>query len=107
MDTEGKLSKDEKERIKAWVEAKSKTAECPVCGNTNWIIGDHIVQPVTNGSGRVLLGGAAYPQVMLVSTECGYTRYFNAILMGLVAMDSKESSPEDKEQQVLKEPGNG
>jgi hypothetical protein len=83
-DAHGKLTQAEKDQIRDWV-LKWKMAPCPVCGKRDWVVGDHVVQPVTIGAGKTLqLGGEGYPQVMLISTECGYTLFLNAVIVGIV-----------------------
>ncbi len=83
-DAEGKLTQNEKETVRAWL-VRWKIRPCPVCGNQNWTIGDHLVQPVTLGAGQsLMLGGLGYPQVMVISNECGYTHLLNAVIVGVV-----------------------
>jgi hypothetical protein len=81
-----KLSEDEKERVKAWLREKWRNpAICPICGSKEWLVGDHLVQPITMGKDRGLqLGGISYPQVMVISPTCGYTMFLNAVVVGLV-----------------------
>jgi hypothetical protein len=60
---DGRLTKDEKDAVIRKIMALWKTPlNCPVCGDPNWIIGDHLVQPVTLGAGQsIMLGGVGYP----------------------------------------------
>jgi ribosomal protein S27AE len=86
-DKDGKLSPEEKQRAIDWVNVRwvGQNQACPICGDGHWIIGDHLVQPLTVGpENSIQLGGAGYPQVMLISVKCGYTRFLNAVLIGLV-----------------------
>jgi ribosomal protein S27AE len=94
-DQSGKLTEEEKAQVLAWVAEKGKAGNpnCPVCGSPNWLLADHLVQPITLGANRsLLLGGIGYPQVMLVSTVCGYTRFLNAVVLGLIP----PTAPEEK-----------
>jgi hypothetical protein len=56
---------------------------CPICGATNWLIGDRFVSTTSLGeNGAVILGGSVYPFVVMFS-PCGYTRFMNAIMLGV------------------------
>jgi hypothetical protein len=86
-DTDGKLTQDEKQRViqritSAWHEPRF----CPYCGSPQWLVGDHLVQPVTLGANVSMMigGGIGYPQVMLISAGCGYTVFFNAVVLGIL-----------------------
>jgi hypothetical protein len=86
-DLKGKLSEEEKQKIRSWIDARRATALliCPVCNKTDWVVADHLVQPLTLGEKfAAMLGGTAYPVAQVVSLQCGYTMYFNAVLMGIV-----------------------
>ena len=58
-----------------WVEGKS----CPVCGNTQWSIGElpHMLQPLGGGS-------TVMPVYPVTCTNCGLTFLFNAIRAGIL-----------------------
>ncbi len=88
-DSTGKLSKKEKLTIidnfehRGWPPFK-----CPICRSDEWTVGDHLVQPLAVGCyNQVLFKGAAYPQVMLISKQCGYTMFINAVMAGIVRPD--------------------
>lgn len=86
-DNTGKLSAEEKALISNWLLEKwGPNRVCPMCGKFNWSIGDHIVQPITlDGNRGLMLGaGVGYPQIMLISNDCGYTVFINAVMIGLV-----------------------
>src|SRR6266702_6975618 len=97
-DVDGKLSAEEIQKIMAWLAKypKAGNAVCPMCDSPNWIIGQHLVQPITQGPRAAIQlgGGVAYPQVMLISNPCGYTRLINAVVMGL--MPGITSAPPDQ-----------
>jgi hypothetical protein len=76
---------------KLWVgSAKS----CPVYGSINWIVADHLVLPMTliPPYTGINIGGIGYPQLMLVSKECGYTLFFNAVILGV--LPSSDETPD-------------
>ena len=86
-DSEGKLTPEDKEKVRQWLANTGKAfPPCPFCSNTNWGVADHLVAPITLGKelAMQLGGGRAYPQVMLISSGCGHTVYFNAVMIGLV-----------------------
>ena len=42
----------------------------------------HLVTPVvTSKEGGVQIGGSTYPQAMLLCLNCGFTRYFNTMIL--------------------------
>lgn len=70
--------------------------QCPVCGQAQWTVGDHLVTPTTLGpNNSVMLGGLSYPQVMVISNACGYTMFFNAIVLGVVPSVADNVPPLD------------
>jgi hypothetical protein len=84
-DLPDKLSVAEKEKISEAITAKwaGRSEACPICGSTQWLIADHFVATTTLGpGGEFQLGGKIYPLVMLIS-PCGYTRLFNAVMLGV------------------------
>src|SRR5258708_1838700 len=86
-DNEGKLTAEDVNKIQAWLAQYPTAADarCPLCASPEWIVAEYLVQPVTLGPGNALrLGGIGYPQVMLNSNPCGYTRFINAVIIGIV-----------------------
>jgi len=96
-DKDGKLTQEEKDRVAAWLTAKAVGDQrCPICGDPNWIIGDHIVQPITIGANNSLqLGGVGYPNVLVISQRCGYTRFVNAVIIGIAKTRKDEEKEKD------------
>ncbi len=95
-DKDGKLTHEDREKITAWLGKYPKSSEspCPICGSSKWMIAERLVQPITIGPKMGLqLGGLGYPQVMLISDPCGYTRFLNAVIMGLVPEASDAEAP--------------
>jgi hypothetical protein len=62
-----------KQKITTWLTRNHRSPPaCPFCWHSNWLIGDHLVQPSTLGlSGNIQLGGLGYPHVMLISVGRG------------------------------------
>ena len=75
----------DKAKAQAWLQdhwAGSK--QCPISDENNWVIGDHAVQPNTYLPGvGVGIGGPGYPVIMVICGGCGYTMYFNAVMIGV------------------------
>ena len=84
-DPEGKLTDEDKDKIKKWFADKWKEPViCPVCRGDAWIIADHVVTTVRAGEKATFVGGITYPQVMVICNKCGLTLFFNAVMMGVV-----------------------
>ncbi len=96
-DQSGNLSESEKKKAQDWLRERMPAAlTCSVCNTQNWILADHVVAPPIFGRGLVL-GGTAYPHVMLICRQCGHTVFFNAVMMGLVEKRrEKAEEPEAK-----------
>lgn len=97
-DQEGKLTEAEKEKALAWVrEHQKRSADCPICGSPQWMLGEHLVMPLTlAGKPRgIQLGGIGYPFIMLAS-PCGYTRFFNAAMIGIGQEQDQPPTPAPK-----------
>jgi hypothetical protein len=94
-DTNGKLSAEEKKEVTDLINRRwqGRSQACPICGDTRWIISDYIVRPITMGpDGQTLLGGPAYPNILVISQGCGYTFMMNTMVLGLshLTMTKKE-----------------
>ncbi len=85
-DINGVLSPEEKEKATKWLNEKMIRRECPACGSKNWIIAEHMVSPTVVNAAAIGLQ-TPYPQVMVIS-ECGYSYFFNAMVMGLFQGDA-------------------
>lgn len=70
-----------KAKFVEFINAKVKEAgRCPECKELAITVADQIVSPIRLEGGNFQLGGPIYPQIMLVCTNCGNTRYFNAVI---------------------------
>lgn len=99
-DSAGLLSKEEKDRAIDWLQEKGAEhqATCSICGNGNWMIGDHVVSAPRFSKG-LFVGGIQYPLIMLICTTCGNTQFLNAVLMKALDKDQepkKTSQPKKK-----------
>lgn len=77
----------------AWFTKHWKNAVCLVCQEHAFVFGDHLVQPLTysQSSPGTVLGGPTYPLFQVICKSCGYTYFFNALIMGVVARDSAQT----------------
>jgi len=81
----GSFSAEELAHISKTVNARweGRPDACPICGQTQWIIGDRFVAPTSLGlNGAQMLGGTIYPMVIMFS-PCGYVRMMSATMLGL------------------------
>jgi hypothetical protein len=82
----GKLSDGEKVEIQLKINElwRGSAKNCPICGSNKWFLADHVTEaPIINQEFRGF-GASAYPAVMLISEPCGYTLFFNAVILGVV-----------------------
>ncbi|WP_262694466.1 hypothetical protein [Kordiimonas aquimaris] len=85
------LSKTEKQKIADFLNKRAPNGGiCKECGSNKMSIADHIVQPIIANEGGLTIGGPSYPQVMVVCNNCGSTRYFNAVVMGLLEVEATD-----------------
>ena len=90
----GKLSDDQLKQVGTWLKShEMPPPPCPICGKTDWIIAPHFVQPLTLGPNNTIqLGGLGYPHLMVMSRKCGYTMFFNAVVVGLLPAATSETA---------------
>ncbi len=83
---DGKLSEDEKIKLRQKIDGlwRGSAKNCPICGSNQWLIGEHVVESPIITEGVRGFGAGAYPSVMLISQPCGYTLYFNAVILGVI-----------------------
>ena len=78
------LGKDKQEKVLKWLEAKWPKEKrcCEICEGQKWSLTQHITVPMIYSKG-IRLGGTTYPQISLICNNCGNTKFFNAVVMGL------------------------
>jgi len=67
---------------------------CPVCKQQKWSIVDKIFELREFHGGNLVVGGSVLPIVVAICGNCGYTVFFNAISLGIVQPQKKESKDE-------------
>lgn len=77
------FSKEKQDKALQWLSEKWGNRTCECCGQNNWNIADMLVAPPTF-EGGMTLGGKTMPQVVVTCTNCGNTKHFNAVIMGVV-----------------------
>lgn len=82
-DANGKLTDDEKEKIKQFLTERNALKPCEACGEPRWTLGDHIISANIHTGGGLTVGGPLYPQVQLICENCFNTRLHMAVPIGV------------------------
>jgi hypothetical protein len=78
-------AKVDKAKVRDWLQKHwTGLTSCPISNDNSWTISDYLVQPMTYAAGGLRLGGPGYPMVMVICSTCGYTVFFNAVVMNLL-----------------------
>lgn len=88
------LSPEMRKKAIDWLEARwnKNNRNCDFCGSNSWVLSQDIVTNLLiNADGNISLGGQTYPQIMLICKNCGNTKYFNAVIMGLMEEKKAEA----------------
>lgn len=85
------LSKEQQAKAIAWLEQhwKKENRTCEVCLSANWLVLENIISPMIFSAGAFFVGNA-YPQFMVMCKNCGNTKYFNALLSGVISQIEKK-----------------
>ena len=75
-----------------WIDKNNPV--CEVCGKDKWTLVPDLISPALFEGGMVI-GGMTYPQVMIVCNTCGNTKYFNAIVIGVLDLKEEEKESGD------------
>ena len=81
---DGTLTTEQNEKFLAWLNAKKKSAKCPVCQNFEWTIGEKLLEAPIHMPNIIGNRGDGYPQVFIVCNNCAYTIKFMAREIGLL-----------------------
>ena len=65
---------------KKWGESKT----CPVCNHGDWTVFERVYDIREYHKEGMVLGGGVIPFVIASCDNCGNTRFFNAIIAGVV-----------------------
>ena len=94
-DKDLKLTQEEKKEIADWISKRAPDLRCSVCGQKHFVLADHVIAGFIHSGGGLALGGATYPQVMVICTNCGHTIQFNAVVIGALKPPAPEASKEE------------
>jgi len=83
-DASGRLTPEDLAKIKEWWALHWKgEIICPICQSPNWATVPHLVNITRHAVDASVPGSVAYPQVAVMSIECGHTMLFNAQVIGV------------------------
>ena len=79
-----KLSPEQIETIKEWLDDKRKNPSCTSCGKNVWSVSDRTweLRPFFGG-GLNVGGGPLIPVCIITCSNCGHMVFFNALLIGI------------------------
>ena len=84
-DTQGYLSQPERQLIQKYLESKGAFGACPSCGHSSWDLANQLLNLIVYVPTGMTLGGPTYPQLVLVCTNCAYSRnHMAALVPGLI-----------------------
>lgn len=91
-DSHGYLTPGEKSLVTSWLNSKwTNNNRCPISGDNSWRVGDFIVH--TAAYSGVMMSGPTYPHVAVICSSCGYTIFFNAVMMGITEARNEPTRP--------------
>ena len=67
---------------------KWTSGSCPMCGSDNWNVQDSIFQLTEYSQGSMVLGGPVIPVIPVICGNCGNTVLVNAIIAGVINLES-------------------
>lgn len=76
--------------VKKINEKVSNSGICKECGKSQTQLAPDVVTPMISTGGGVSIGGNSYPQAMVVCANCGHTRYFNLVALGIDVPGAKK-----------------
>lgn len=100
------LSKEQETKALEWLSKKWDETKhtCEICSSVHWmILGDIVTPSVYHPNGALFIGGNTYPQFMVMCQSCGNTKYFNAVMSGIIESPKPEEKKEEKTAEIQKE----
>jgi len=80
------LSEEDKNKIIAKLTEKGVFANCPMCGNRNFVIADgyfnHPIQSTIEGG--IVLAGPSIPTIAIICSKCGFISQHALGVLGLL-----------------------
>lgn len=77
------FDKEQQEKAVNWINSKWPVKTCEVCLQRQWELHDFMVS-TPRFEGGIIIGGQIAPHIMIMCKNCGNTKFFNAVLMGLI-----------------------
>lgn len=88
------FDEEKQKKVTTWLENKWPNKVCDICNSQNWSVVDFISAPSRYEKGLVL-GGKIAPQITVVCNNCGNTKFFNAVVIGLIEPEKKIEGEEN------------
>lgn len=77
------FDEEKQQKAKKWLDGKAnKPCEC--CGSRVFFVADDLVMPLQFTGGGLTFGGNVYPHLLVICHECGCSRFFSAVVAGIV-----------------------
>jgi len=88
----GSLRERDKAKIADWLNKKAPLHSCPSCGQNSWTIVDDLINYMPYTGPNLVIGGASYPAVLTVCTNCYFAKTYMAAPIGLLDQESEKNS---------------
>lgn len=79
------FNKEKQEEALKWLEKEwpKENRKCDICNVEAWNMSPHLTMNPAYAKGYVV-GGSVYPKITLICQNCGYVKYINAVIAGIV-----------------------
>jgi hypothetical protein len=71
------------QKFNEWVAQKKVTLTCPMCGGTEFQVGEVVSAPGYQSSTGLAIGGAQVPTLPVICSGCCHVSFFAAVPMGI------------------------
>ena len=80
------FTKEQQTKALKWLDEKwpKEKRHCEICGDNKWTLANDLVMPLPFTGGGLMVGGTNYPHTLVLCNNCGNSKFFNAVIMGLV-----------------------
>ncbi|HAT8958780.1 TPA: hypothetical protein JBA90_14065 [Legionella pneumophila subsp. pneumophila] len=83
------FNKDKQQKVIDWINAKWNQKKCEVCQHNSWELADFLVVS-PRFEGNLTLGGKVAPHVLVTCKNCANTKFFNAVMVGIIDRNKDE-----------------
>ncbi len=85
------LNSEQLDCVKEWIEERSPVLSCSGCSGRDWSIQNELAFALLiDADDGQISQRKGYPMVAVTCKNCGYTVFFNAILMGIMPQAKKQ-----------------